>query len=293
MGCTPSSRIVPVCDPVAGQDSRLDSDSSSFQSKIGGARKGQKKSSFRMKIAREILQDYAVVGLVGKGAFSCVLQVKERHLEQVYAMKVINRHNYSKTRIEAEVAILQRLSHPNVVSLHRLHTTKTQVYIIMDFAEGGDLFEWLLKHGHFSELHTAHFIHQTVKALQYLHQSSIIHRDVKLENILIHRRSYDTGLMLGDFGLAHMFKTGVTAVLQGPCGTLAYQPPETMSGLMYSYPVDLWAVGVVAYTLLLGRLPFDQKDHDKLMNLIIAGKYNTSGQVSRMPAFGHCIFAYI
>ena len=287
MGCTPSSRIVPVCDPAPGQDSRLDSDSSGFQSNtnIGCARKGQKNDSFRMKIARGILQDYTVVGLVGKGAFSCVLQVKERHLNQVYAMKVIDRRKYPKTRTEAEVAILQRLSHPNVVSLHHLHMTKAQVYIIMDFADGGDLFEWLLKHGRFSELHTAHFIHQTVKALHYLHQCSIIHRDVKLENILIHRRSYDTSLMLGDFGLAHMFKTGVTAVLHGPCGTLAYQPPETMSGLLYSYPVDLWAVGVVAYTLLLGRLPFDQKDQDRLMNLIIAGKYNTSGQVSCMHLF--------
>ena len=284
MGCTPSSRIVPVCHP-AEQGGRLDSDRSSCRSAIGGARKGQRKGSFRIKIARDILQDYVVVSLVGKGAFSCVLQVKERNLEKVYALKVINRRSYSQTQIEAEIAILRRLSHPNVLSLHHLHTTKTQVYIITDFAEGGDLFDWLLKHGRFSEPHTARFLQQTLEAVQYLHQCAIIHRDIKLENILIHRRSYDTGLMLGDFGLAHMFATGVTAVLQGPCGTLAYQPPETLSGFMYSYPVDMWAVGVVTYTLLLGRLPFDQKDHDKLMNLIIAGKYNTTGQVIRVYAF--------
>ena len=286
MGCTPSSRIVPVCNPAEQGGGRLDTERSSFCSNTGGgAKKGQKKGSFRMKIAREILQDYAVLGLVGKGAFSCVLQVKERRLEQVYAMKVINRRSYSQTQIESEIAILHRLSHPNVLSLHHLHTTKAQVYIITNLAEGGDLFDWLFKHGRFSEPHTARFIQQTLKAVQYLHQCAIIHRDVKLENILIHRRSYDTTLMLGDFGLAHMFASGVTAVLQGPCGTLAYQPPEALSGLMYSYPMDMWAVGVVTYTLLLGRLPFDRKDHDQLLNLIITGKYATSGQVSWVCVF--------
>lgn len=292
MGCTPSSRIVPVCDPAEQGGGRLDSNRSTCSSNTGGgARKGQKKDFVRVKIGREVLQDYAVVGLVGKGAFSCVLQVKERDSEQAYALKVINRRSYPQNQIEAEIAILRRLSHPNVLSLHHLHTTKTQVYIITDLAKGGDLFDWLLKHGRFSEPHTARFIQQTLKAVQYLHQCAIIHRDVKLENILIHRRSYDTRLMLGDFGLAHMFETGVTAVLQGPCGTLAYQPPEALSGFMYSYPVDMWAIGVVAYTLLLGRLPFDQKDHDKLLNLIISGKYDTSGQVSWVYSFT-IVFTY-
>ena len=268
MGSCVSNRVVPVANSI----------NESQQSLEGLKARGDKQVT-RVTISKEICKEYDVVTIIGKGAFSKVLHVVKKETEKVYALKIINKESYTETCVKTEIDILRQLSHPSIIQLHYLHESRSHVYMIMNLAQGGDLFDWLLKHGRFSERQAVQMMSKIVHALQYLHYNRVVHRDVKLENILLCRRSYDSTLMLGDFGLAYQFPVEVEPVLRGPCGTLEYQSPEAISGHLYSYPVDVWAVGVIVYTLLTGRLPFDPDDKTRLSSLILSGTYNTTTQV--------------
>ena len=278
MGCFPSSRVVPVFWREGALSTQ--SGASIEEESTRESRQLNRQQFLRLRIARDILRDYTVVGLIGKGAFSQVLKVIENKTGQCYAMKVVNRRDFFPNSVEMDV--LRKLSspsHPNLISLHNFLETSGQVYMLTDLAEGGDLFEWLLNHGKFQEHNVRRFTIQVLHGVQHLHEHAVLHRDIKLENVFVKRRSWDTELMLGDFGLAYVFSHGAEAAVRGACGTLEYQAPEAILGKTYSYPVDIWAVGVMMYALLFGQLPFTHNNDMTLRDFILYGQYKQTGQV--------------
>ena len=290
MGCSPSSRVVPVSWPNGGLGIQSETSINN-----GSARESvppNRQQVLRLKIARDVLKDYAVVSLIGKGAFSQVLQVTENDSGQCYAMKMIKRSDFLQNSVEMDVLSRLSPSHPNLLSLHHFFETSGQIYILTDLAEGGDLFEWLLSHGRFQEPCVCSFICQVVLGVQFLHKHAILHRDIKLENVLVKKRSYNTQIMLGDFGLAYIFPNESDLTVKGPCGTLEYQSPEAISGQCYSFPVDMWAIGVMMYTLLFGQLPFTHDNDMTLRDLIIYVNYKTSGQVCNLLSFRVCYYIF-
>jgi calcium/calmodulin-dependent protein kinase I len=157
--------------------------------------------------------------------------------------------------LETEISVLSKVRHPNCVSLLELFETEDAVYLVTDLAEGGELFDQLLKKGFYGEGDAARLVHQMLLGVEYLHNAGIVHRDLKPENLLFADKTENSRLMITDFGLSKVL-TGGNDVLMTACGTPGYVAPEVLEQIGHGKPVDIWSVGVIAYTLLCGYTPF-------------------------------------
>ena len=156
--------------------------------------------------------------------------------------------------IENELEILRKVKHPNIVKLIEEYKTDEYVYLIMEFLKAGDLLEDLTVKKKYEEKEAAQMIINLTSAVAHLHSESIVHRDVKLENILI--QNLQDGiqvLKLGDFGLATKLNEGK---LNQKCGSPIYVAPEILLGEAYGFEVDVWSLGIITYILLCGFAPF-------------------------------------
>lgn len=155
--------------------------------------------------------------------------------------------------IENELDILRKCKHPNIVKLIEEYKTKEHVYLIMEFLKAGDLLEELTAKKKFEEREVALMLSNLTSAIAYLHSEQIVHRDVKLENILIHRANDSSQVLkLADFGLA----IRLDGKLNQKCGSPIYVAPEILNGKPYGYEVDVWSLGVITYILLCGFAPY-------------------------------------
>lgn len=155
--------------------------------------------------------------------------------------------------IENELEILRKAKHPNIVKLVEEYKTDEYVYLIMEFLKAGDLLEDLSEKKTYSEREASKMVADLASAIAYLHSQSIVHRDLKLENILI--QNFNDGtitLKLGDFGLAEK----LDEKLNLKCGSPVYVAPEILFGKPYGFEVDVWSLGIITYILLCGYAPF-------------------------------------
>lgn len=157
--------------------------------------------------------------------------------------------------LNTEISILSKVRHPNCVSLLELFETEDAVYLVTDLAEGGELFDQLLKKGSYTEGDAARLVHEILLGVEYLHEMDIVHRDLKPENLLFMDKTENARLMITDFGLSKVLTSG-NDVLMTACGTPGYVAPEVLEQIGHGKPVDIWSVGVIAYTLLCGYTPF-------------------------------------
>ncbi len=157
--------------------------------------------------------------------------------------------------IKNELEILRRVKHPNIVKLIEEYKTKDHVYLIMEFLKAGDLLDDLTARKKYTEKEAALMLHNLTSAVAYLHAHELVHRDIKLENILI-QKSVDGSrtLKLADFGLAIRLERDQK--LNQKCGSPVYVAPEILLGKSYGYEVDIWSLGVIMYILLGGYAPF-------------------------------------
>ncbi|CBN80221.1 calcium/calmodulin-dependent protein kinase IV [Ectocarpus siliculosus] len=193
------------------------------------------------------------------GAFGVVCAGVHKVTGEVVAVKQIPRRLMSTPRLQAEVDMLRMAGqHKNVVGFRDLFSDDNFYYIVMEFATGGELFDRLVTKGAHSEHDAASLLREVVDAVAYLHGHSIIHFDIKPENILLHDADTDDiDVRLVDFGSA--FVVGATGE-SGPkndSGTIAYSAPEVLRGQSVSTAADMWSLGVVLYILLSGFHPFD------------------------------------
>lgn len=197
---------------------------------------------------------------IGRGHFAEVFEVVARSSGQKFAAKMIKKKKIKdeKTFLQ-EIGLLMACTHPLITCIRDVFDVGDDIYLVLELAAGGELFDRIIKKGRFSENETRHVFRQLFAALQYLHQHSIVHRDIKPENILLTSEE-SMEIRLADFGLAKII--GNSSSTSTLAGTPSYIPPEmlatpkTGSSLQYSKKVDSWSAGVVLYICLCGFPPF-------------------------------------
>ncbi|KAG9269619.1 caM kinase-like vesicle-associated protein isoform X2 [Astyanax mexicanus] len=217
------------------------------------------------------ITDKYEIGQVLKAKEFCELcLVKERQTDKVYACKKFLKKDGKKVRKAAknEIMILKMMNHPNILKLIDAFETRKEFYIIQELATGGDVFDWILDQGNYTERDAANVIRQLLEAVAYLHSLNIVHRNLKLENLMYYTENNHNKVVLRDFYLSRFENGSITE----PCGTPEYLAPEVVARHRYGRPVDCWAVGVIMYMLLSGNPPFydeTEEENTDMHNRII------------------------
>ncbi|KAK9765353.1 Serine/threonine-protein kinase, partial [Basidiobolus ranarum] len=163
-------------------------------------------------------------------------------------------------RVVREAAIMTLLNHPNIVKMKEVVIRPHHYYLIMEYVSGGQMLDYIISHGRLKEKHARKFIRQICSAIDYCHRNSIVHRDLKIENILI---ANDGSIKIIDFGLSNLFSP--RSHLSTFCGSLYFAAPELLSAKAYTGPeVDIWSIGIVLYVLVCGKVPFDDQNQPAL-----------------------------
>ncbi|PRW61339.1 Pkinase-domain-containing [Chlorella sorokiniana] len=248
-------------------------------------------------------QEYDLGGQLGEGGYSRVKLATHRETGQQYAIKIIplpkpgqsvNKYLSNRGAIMKEIDALLDLDHPNVVGLKEYFVQNNRVYLVMELLQGGELLDSVLEQGHYSEADARTVFRQVVLAIQYIHSQGIVHRDLKLDNLLLVTPGNISNIKIVDFGFArkeHAGSAGRLNNMQTVCGTPGYIAPEVIRGIMqpsgdpvkegcedpnhhYGPPCDLWSAGIVLYMLLSGMPPFYDKSEPRLLRSIISGKFS-------------------
>ncbi|XP_030836791.1 serine/threonine-protein kinase DCLK1 [Strongylocentrotus purpuratus] len=225
----------------------------------------------RSNIPVALEEKYVIGRIIGDGNFAVVKECKNRSTNEKFALKIINKRRCKgkEKMIENEVSILRQMKHPNIILLVEDFDCPTHLYLVMELVKGGDLFNAISTTTKYTERDASCMVHNLFSALYYLHSMSIVHRDIKAENLLVCEHEDGTkSLKLGDFGLA----TVVTEPLFTVCGTPTYVAPEIIMETGYMLKVDIWAAGVITYILLCGFPPFRSQanNQEELFDKIVA-----------------------
>uniref|UniRef100_A0A0K0E550 Protein kinase domain-containing protein n=1 Tax=Strongyloides stercoralis TaxID=6248 RepID=A0A0K0E550_STRER len=225
-----------------------------------------------MKLDQRLVCKYEVLTVIGKGSFSQVLRVQHRITGTFYAVKVVTPDRDMGQSVNNELSILSRVSHPFVIRLEEVFRGASKLFIVMEMASGGEMYDRVVSKGRYTENEAKQALRMLLSGLAYLHSLNITHRDLKPENLLYSDGRPDARLLISDFGLAHQAtKPGET--MNETCGTCEYIAPEVLLRMPYTNKVDIWAVGVIAYILMSGIMPFDDDCRSRLYTLIITANY--------------------
>lgn len=216
--------------------------------------------------------NYRLLKTIGKGNFAKVKLARHVLTGREVAVKIIDKTQLNPTSLQKlfrEVRIMKILNHPNIVKLFEVIETEKTLYLIMEYASGGEVFDYLVAHGRMKEKEARAKFRQIVSSVEYCHQKCIVHRDLKAENLLL---DADMNIKIADFGFSNEFTIG--SKLDTFCGSPPYAAPELFQGKKYDGPeVDVWSLGVILYTLVSGSLPFDGQNLKELRERVLRGKY--------------------
>eukprot|EP01105_Mastigella_eilhardi_P015320 TRINITY_DN3499_c0_g1_i4.p1 TRINITY_DN3499_c0_g1~~TRINITY_DN3499_c0_g1_i4.p1 ORF type:complete len:207 (-),score=49.43 TRINITY_DN3499_c0_g1_i4:504-1124(-) len=201
--------------------------------------------------AAAALREYEVLKVVGRGTFSVVLKARHRTRGTLHAVKAVNKSCVNNKQLGLECEILQSLHHPNIVQLQEVVKSADQVYMVMEYAAGGELYNRILKKERYTEEDAKVLIRNILSAVNYMHQNNITHRDLKPENLLLRSKENDTDVLVADLGFARILsKDSVAKTL---CGSPHYVAPEVLladgSRLLSPWGVAmarLWTSGLSA-----------------------------------------------
>ncbi|CAI6004227.1 unnamed protein product [Closterium sp. NIES-64] len=231
---------------------------------------------------------------IGRGSYGVVVECTHRGTGQRFACKIV-----SKARLKSvlerqvltqEIALMRALAgHPGIVRLEGVYEDGSDVFMVMEYCNGGELYQKIFHEGKMPEPLAARVFRQLSDAVRYCHARGVMHRDLKPENVLLHYPNRPDGaaagaglnmrseamaaiqVKLADFGLGLVLPPGVFATV---CvGSLMYEAPEVVLGDRYNHKADVWSLGVILYVLLSGGLPFMDKDDRRLARKICEGRY--------------------
>uniref|UniRef100_A0A8C5HRB3 non-specific serine/threonine protein kinase n=1 Tax=Gouania willdenowi TaxID=441366 RepID=A0A8C5HRB3_GOUWI len=206
--------------------------------------------------------NYRLLKTIGKGNFAKVKLARHILTGREVAIKIID-----KTQLNPNS--LQKVIYFPFFKLFEVIETERTLYLVMEYASGGEVFDYLVAHGRMKEKEARAKFRQIVSAVQYCHQKHIVHRDLKAENLLL---DADMNIKIADFGFSNEFTLGNK--LDTFCGSPPYAAPELFQGKKYDGPeVDVWSLGVILYTLVSGSLPFDGQNLKELREHVLRGKY--------------------
>ncbi|KAJ8374062.1 hypothetical protein SKAU_G00046420 [Synaphobranchus kaupii] len=223
---------------------------------------------------------YELLETLGRGTYGKVKKAIERHSGREVAIKSIRKEKIKDEQdmvhIRREIEIMSSLRHPHIISIYEVFENKDKIVIVMEYASKGELYDYINERHRLSERETRRFFRQIVSAVHYCHKNGVVHRDLKLENVLLDE---NCNIKIADFGLSNLYHKD--KLLQTFCGSPLYASPEIVNGRPYHGPeVDSWALGVLLYTLVYGTMPFDGGDHKNLIRQISKGEYREPTQSS-------------
>lgn len=229
--------------------------------------------------AREFYSKYELKEILGKGISSVVRRCLEKSTSREYACKIVEYNSPSeRDQTMKEIEVMRLIgSHPNIILIHDTFESDSFVFIVMELCPNGELFDYLTQVVRLSEKKTRMVMRSILEAVSVLHKMNIVHRDLKPENILLDK---NMNVKISDFGFA--VKLYESQLLSDLCGTPGYLAPETLHCSMYEdsegygKEVDMWACGVILYTLLSGSAPFWHRRQVIMLRTIMEGKYSFS-----------------
>ncbi|XP_062857376.1 5'-AMP-activated protein kinase catalytic subunit alpha-2 isoform X1 [Trichomycterus rosablanca] len=239
----------------------------------------KQKHEGRVKIGHYILGDTLGVGTFGK------VKIGEHQLTgHKVAVKILNRQKIRSLdvvgKIKREIQNLKLFRHPHIIKLYQVISTPTDFFMVMEYVSGGELFDYICKHGRVEESEARRLFQQIISAVDYCHRHMVVHRDLKPENVLL---DGNMNAKIADFGLSNMMSDG--EFLRTSCGSPNYAAPEVISGRLYAGPeVDIWSCGVILYALLCGTLPFDDEHVPTLFKKIRGGVFYIPEYLNRSVA---------
>ncbi|KAG2039905.1 kinase-like domain-containing protein [Suillus americanus] len=220
-----------------------------------------KGSSGRVRIARHSKTgQYAAVKIVSKNILMNSIT------------KLVDSAEHMLLSIEREIVIMKLIDHPNIMRLYDVWETSSELYLILEYVEGGELFDYLCNKGRLSTSEALGYFQQIISAIDYCHRLNIAHRDLKPENLLMDQNK---NIKVADFGMAAWQVSSKNGLLQTACGSPHYAAPEVIMGKEYNGRAsDIWSCGVILFALLVGRLPFDDEDLPTLLDKVKSGKFD-------------------
>ena len=232
---------------------------------------------------KKIICDFIIKQVIGEGTFATVRLAINKQTGEEVAIKIMEKSRIvqkeDKIRIDREIKVLKNLRHPNIVHLYSVIETDEKIYLIMEYAKGKELFDYIVTKKKLSESESCLFFQQIISGIEYLHKIKYVHRDIKPENLLINEETKE--LKIVDFGLSNIYKNPNKDLLSSACGSPSYAAPEMLNDEKYrAPPVDIWSSGIVLYAMICGYLPFDDDDNDILYDKICKGKFEIPNHVS-------------
>ena len=227
--------------------------------------------------------DYILNEAIVEGSNSQIFQATHIPTGEKVAIKVLNKIKLNsqpelKKKAEKEMSISKKMFHKNIIKLFEIMETAQRLYLVTEFCEGGDLYNYISTRGHLSERQSCKFFHEIIEALSYLHSQQIAHRDIKPENFLLDTSGKSISLKLIDFGISSNYKGNL---LETSCGTSAFAAPEMYVGGQYNGLLcDIWSSGIVLYAMLFGYLPFGDENEINNIKNIVSGNYEIPEEAS-------------
>ncbi|XP_071799712.1 5'-AMP-activated protein kinase catalytic subunit alpha-2-like isoform X2 [Asterias amurensis] len=233
-------------------------------------------STPQVKIGHYILGE-----TLGMGTFGKVKMGEHLLTQHKVAVKILNRQKIKSldvvSKIRREIQNLKLFRHPHIIKLYQVISTPTDIFMVMEYVAGGELFDYIVKNGKLKDFEARKFFQQIISGVDYCHRHMIVHRDLKPENLLLDNNMH---VKIADFGLSNMMTDG--EFLRTSCGSPNYAAPEVISGKLYAGPeVDIWSCGVILYALLCGTLPFDDEHVPTLFRKIKGGVFVIPDHISK------------
>lgn len=229
----------------------------------------------------KIYKHYRFDTTLGQGSFGKVKLATNLKTKENCAIKIVDKDGIADVedveRVYRETFILTTLKHDNIIKLFEVFDTPQAIMLVMEFADGGELYNYALEKMRLPEVETCRLFHQIVSGVEYCHRAKIIHRDLKLENILLDKQG---NVKIADFGLSNSIKFGQK--MDTNCGTPSYTPPEQINGEQYiGSAADMWSLGVILFALICGFLPFEADGIPSLFRKIKNRHYKAPDYITK------------
>ena len=216
----------------------------------------------------DLLNDYIFIKDIGEGNFGKVKLSMLKATKEKFAIKILDKEklkSQTKSTLFNEIEIISRLNHPNIIYVDKIIEDAKNYYIIMEYCEKGELFDYIVEQERLNPIEASIFFYQIINGVDYIHKQGFSHRDLKPENLLLTKEKI---IKIIDFGLCHDFDEN--KVLKTKCGSPSYAAPEILKGYPYDgFKTDIWCCGIILYAMLCGYLPFDGDDNQEIFQSIV------------------------